>query len=323
MDVRQIAANFSFWKKKGKAKGYTALALVDGGVALAHVSHHKKKPVLTACEFIETPSPFTDIKLLRDRIDALGLNGSSTVGLLDQGAYQLLLVDAPDVPAEEMADALRWRVKDLVGFDVEASNIDYIELPADAYRGRSRMVYAVVAEQAQTDKLAAWIEEIGLSPAVVDIPELALLNLTREHADEEAGLVVFHLGSPSSSVSLLSQQALYFTRTLSYDVRQADMNPHQSSSSAVLELQRSLDYYESQMGKSPCVKLMVLPLQVGETNLMTELRSNLPLEVQSLDLAEQIKSSNPLDIETQQRCLLAIAAASRAPASSASQGGAA
>ena len=72
----------------------------------------------------------------------------------------------------------------------------------------------------------------------------------------------------------------------------------------------------------PLRELMVLPLQVGETNLMTELRSNLPLEVQSLDLAEQIKSSSPLDIETQQRCLLAIAAASRAPAS-ASQGGAA
>lgn len=310
MDVKQIAANFPFLKKKGQAKGLTALALVDGGVALAHVSSGKKS-ALTVCEFIETPSPFTDIKLLRDRIDALGLTGSQTVGLLDQGAYQLLLVDAPDVPDEEMADALRWRVKDLVGFDIENSTIDYIELPEDAYRGRSRMVYAVVAEKSQTERLASWIEELGLAPAVVDIPELALLNITKKLADEEAGLVLFHLGSPSSSVSLLSQEAMYFTRTLSYDVQHADLNPHQSASSAVLELQRSLDYYESQVGKSPCVKLLVLPIQVGETALMTELRSNLPLEVQSLDLVDVVTAEKALNVETQQRCLLAVAAACR------------
>lgn len=313
MDIKQIAAHVPFLKKKGGVKGLTALALVEGGVALAHVSSGKKS-ALTVCEFIETPSPFTDIKLLRDRIDALGLTGSQTVGLLDQGAYQLLLVDAPDVPDDEMADALRWRVKDLVGFDIEHSTIDYIELPEDAYRGRSRMVYAVVAEKSQTERLASWIEELGLTPSVVDVPELALLNITKEFADEEAGMVVFHLGSPSSSVSLLSQEAIYFTRTLSYDVQHADLNPHQSASSAVLELQRSLDYYESQVGKPPCVKLLVLPIQVGETPLMTELRSNLPLEVQSLDLVDAVTSDKSLDVETQQRCLLAIAAASRGPA---------
>ncbi|MGB0468368.1 MAG: hypothetical protein ACPGF7_12675 [Pontibacterium sp.] len=311
MDVRRISAQLPFLKKKRRTKGLTALALVDGGVALAHVSHRKKKVILTACEFIETPTPFTDIKLLRERVDALGLTGSETVGLLDQGAYQLLLVDAPDVPPEEMAGALRWRVKDLVGFDAEAATIDYIELPDDAYRGRSRMVYAVVAEQTQSDRLTSWIEEIGLTPAVVDVPELALLNITKNLMDDEAGLVIFHLGTPSSSVSLLSAGALYFTRSLSYDVVQAQRDPYPAAGSAVLELQRSLDYYESQVGKPPCVKLHVLPMQTGETALMTELRSNLPLDVELLDLAEVLPCEQPLGIELQQRCLLAIAAAFR------------
>lgn len=313
MDLKRISASFPFLKKKSGAKGLTALAVVDGGVALAHVSDVQKKPTLTVCEFIETSSPFSDTRLLRERIDVLGLSGSQTVGLLDQGAYQLLLVDAPDVPPEEMAGALRWRVKDLVGFDIEDAIIDYIELPEDAYRGRSRMVYAVVAEQSQTDRLTAWVEEVGLTPAVVDVPELALLNITKHLANEVSGLVVFHLGSPSSSVSLLSEEALYFTRTLSYDVQQTDHNPHQFASSAVLELQRSLDYYESQVGKPPCIKLHVFPLQVGETALMTELRSNLPLDVETLDLSEIVASAQPLDSTLQQRCLLAIAAAFRAP----------
>lgn len=310
MDVKQIAANFPFLKKKGKAKGLTALALVEGGVALAHVTSGNQ-PELVACEFIETPSPFSDIKVLRDRIDALGLSGSRTVGLLDQGAYQLLLVDAPDVPDEEMADALRWRVKDLVGFDIECSKIDYIELPEDAYRGRSRMVYAVVAEQFQTERMASWIEALGLTPTAIDVPETALLNITKDMADEEAGLVVFHLGAPASNVSLLSQQAIYFTRSLSYDVNLADRNPYEAASTAVLELQRSLDYYESQVGKPPCVKLVILPMQFGETPLTRALRSNLPLEVDTLDLSSVVTSSKRLDAEIQKRCLLAIAAAYR------------
>ncbi|MGB0733516.1 MAG: pilus assembly protein PilM [Pontibacterium sp.] len=317
MKLKSLLSMFAPPSYRKRSAGLTAVVAVDDGVAIAHMVERTNGSELTHCEFIKTASPQNDIKLLRERIDALGLTGSHAVGLLNEEAYQLLLVDAPDVPAEEMAEALRWRVKDLVGFDVDEALIDYVELPSDAYRGRSKMVYAVVADAALVDKETAWLLELGLKPKVIDIPELALLNATQRLASDARGVAIFNLGSPSSTVSLISDQALYFTRTLSYDAKVAAQQPHIHADSAVLELQRSLDYYESQVGKPPCAKLYVLPIQEDETSLLNALRASLPLDVRFFDFTKVISSKVDLTPGLQKSCLMAIVAALRPMSNSA------
>ena len=138
-------------------------------------------------------------------------------------------------------------------------------------------------------------------------PELALLNLTEDLADSEAGLAVFYLGERSSSINLLSDAALYLSRQLSYNKSASPEN----ASGAVLELQRSLDYYESQVGKPPCVRLMVMPLQPDTAPLMEELRQNLHLDIYSLNLNNLLTCNEHLSDELQQSVTIAAAAALR------------
>jgi len=57
------------------------------------------------------------------------------------------------VPAEELAEALRWRVKDLITFPVAEAIIDAFLLPEDSARGTSRMAYAVVAQRKNIEAL--------------------------------------------------------------------------------------------------------------------------------------------------------------------------
>ena len=308
-------ALLSLFKKKAQASGLTSVVFTNEGVAFAHASS-KSGSEITLCEFVDSKSPFDESKRFREFIDSRALDDTRTVIVLPRDAYQVLLVDRPDVPDDELADALRWKVKDLINFDVEQALIDFIELPDDAYRGRSRMVYAVAAQQDKVDPLIDWCRDIGLEPAIVDVPEFALLNLTEDLADSEAGLAVFNVGTQSSAINLLSDMALYFTRSLSYHEGAAA----ESASAAVLELQRSLDYYESQIGKPPCVRLMVMPMMTDDDPLLNELRYNLALDIHSLNLENLVSTSLELSIELQRKTTVAIAAALRHESTTVAEG---
>jgi len=298
----------ALFKKKTAAKGITSVVFNSDGVSLAHVQDTSTQPELTFCEFVSSSSPFQEPHRFSEIISQNGLQGSRALIVLPESCYQLHLVERPEVPDDELADALRWRIKDMISFDIDKTVIDYIELPEDAYRGRSRMIYAVAALRDEIDKRTQWCESIGLTPVIVDVPELALLNLTEDLADSEAGLAVFFLGDDSSSINLLSDASLYFTRHLSY----SKSAPSENAGAAVLELQRSLDYYESQVGKPPCVRLLVMPLQSDDTPLMNELRQNLYLDIHSLNLNNLVASSEPLSDQLQQSVTVAVAAALRA-----------
>jgi len=79
-----------------------------------------------------------------------------------------------------------------------------------------------------------------------------------------------------------------------------------------LDLQRSMDYYESQIGKPPCTKVVVLPLQSDDSEIMQVLRANVGAEITSIDLNEIVNSKEPLNHDVQENCLLAISGAMHA-----------
>lgn len=297
----------SLFKKKTATSGITSVVFTDEGVAIAHVKNSSTEPELSYCEFVPTLKPLLEPNRFSELVNQHHLQNSQALVVLPESCYQLHLLERPEVPDEELVEALRWRVKDMTTFDIEKSVIDYIELPEDSYRGLKRMIYAVVALQDEVDKRVQWCQDIGLELAIVDVPELALLNLTEDLADSEAGLAVFYLGERTSSINLLSDASLYFTRQLSYHKGA----PAENAGGAVLELQRSLDYYESQVGKPPCVRLMVMPLQADDTPLMNELRNNLHLDIYSLNLNNLVSANEEMSESLQQSATIAVAAALR------------
>ncbi len=274
------------------------------GVALA-VNHLRDgAPHLETVAFIEQAQPLTNSKVIAEYLSEHRLTDVPVSLVLQEGEYQLLLIEAPDVPVDELKDALLWRVKDLIQFNPEDAYLDYIELPDDAYRGRGKMIYVVVAERTLIDQRVDWLDALGVSAVAIDIPELALLNVTESLCAEEMGTAVLFLEEDRSNLTMLSGSALYLARGLSY-------SPFNQVENTVLDIQRSMDYFESQIGKPPCVRILILPLQVGETPLLMELRNNLSADVQSLDLADVVGSDEPLRVDLQQVCLIAIAASLR------------
>ncbi len=293
-----------FRKKNNRSKGLAAVHLLPEGVALACVSLSGTQRKLTATAFLSVSDPLSNPSKVAAAVTDAGMDDSRCSMVLSPGEYQLVLIEAPEVPKEELKEALLWRVKDMIQYSTEDAVIDYIELPEDAFKGRGKMLYVVAADRKVIEKRISWLESVGLVPVCIDVPEMALLNIAEELSESEAGTAVLYLSDKQSVINMMSSGSLYLSRALSYS-HSAQID------NAVLDLQRSMDYFESQIGKPPCMRIIVMPLQVGETPLMMELRNSLGADVQSLDLSEIIESDEPLTIDLQQRCFISIAAALR------------
>src|SRR5438270_14007940 len=57
----------------------------------------------------------------------LSLGGYQCATLLAAGDYQIVVVDAPNVPRDELKSAIRWRVKELRDFHVDGPTIDVLD----------------------------------------------------------------------------------------------------------------------------------------------------------------------------------------------------
>lgn len=300
-------ALISLFGNKKKGRGRVGLSLNESGLAMAHYDDGQPDPL--RCQQVDQCGLDTP-ELLKSAVAEWDVSGCNTSWVLSAKDYSLLLVEAPAVSDAEMADALRWKVKDMVPFDVTEAVVDYFAVPEDAYRGRSRMLYAAVIEKPVAERIEALTKAADLVLDTIEIPELALLRL-KALEGETLATAVLGLQSPSSFVSLVCDNDLYLTRQVdtSAELISPDVDDIETrAGNMALDLQRSLDYYESQIGKPPCIRLLLCPLQPGETPLLGQLRYNLAVELVQLDLGEYFRCEPPLTPTLQSQVMLAVAA---------------
>ena len=191
----------------------------------------------------------------------------STVSVLDPGGYHLLLVEAPDVPAEELRAAVRWRIKDLIDFHIDDAVIDVFEMPRHARGGANRMMYAVTAKAEFVKQQIELIESAGLKLDVIDIPELALRNVATLLETEERGTAFLHLGDRRSTLLLVRQGVLYLTRhveTGALTLADAGELRRELVAGLALEVRRSLDYFESHYEQTSIPQLYTSGLESAD-----------------------------------------------------------
>jgi MSHA biogenesis protein MshI len=83
-------------------------------------------------------------------------------------------------------------------------------------------------------------------------------------------------------------------------------------SSLVLEVQRSMDYYESQFGEGAVSRLMMIPVGTAATASLTQYaEENLTVPVGLYDLSEWVDGVDRVSSEEILRCLPALGGALR------------
>ncbi|QEY14765.1 MSHA biogenesis protein MshI [Cellvibrio sp. KY-GH-1] len=281
------------------------------GVAFAHIQRlATQQPLLAHCDFLPVEQGIAPADLLRARLTKLGLLGVPCNLVMGSGNYQLILGEAPKVPQEELAEALRWRVKDLVQFPIAEAIIDAFFLPEDSARGGNRMAYAVIAQRRQVEAQVGLARAGGLELKNIDIPELVLRNLAETCCDTKRGVAIVKLQQGGGSLQIIRDGNLYLSRqfSLSYNAGLLDDLP---GDALVLELQRSLDYFERQMRQVPPSHVYLCGENVTADKITEDIRRSVAVSINLLNLEIGLQLAEGIPEHSLSLCLHAIGAALR------------
>lgn len=282
-------------------------------VVIAHVENREGAPHLLNCRSAPIDSEESAPRVLSRLVKDLALEGKPCNFVLAAQDYQLHLIEAPEVEESELRAAARWKVKDLLDMKPEEVVIDFFRVPQQAYRGRE-MVYVVAVARTRILALVSMLEESGLVVDSIDIPELALRNLASQFIGDANGVAFMDLRSSGSMMNITRSGDLYLSRRINSKLDSNIMqSPNWDATKArlVIEIQRSLDYYENQMGLPPISTLVLVQRRSDGVALANTLSELLTTRVEVLDLEEWLSSDIRLPPELQQLASLAIAATLR------------
>jgi MSHA biogenesis protein MshI len=299
------------WLQKNKkpAQGLLGLELSPDGIALAHVLRAPGKPAqLLRCAF-RAALPAAQAAELKSMVAEFALAGTPVNLLLHPSQYQLLLLECPDVPAEELRDAMRWKIKEQISEPIEQVLVDAFALPADAYRGRSRMAYCVVLAKSRVEAWVSLLKQAGLELHSIDITEMAFRNLGLQVGAEGVNLALLRLRSSEGLIAVQQGAELYMARRIEQGLDQAS----QDFTGLTLEIQRSLDYFESQLGKGYINRLLLIPMKREGTQALKVLSEGLAVNLQALSLPDLFAGQAAAEVDERQQayCFAAVGAALR------------
>jgi MSHA biogenesis protein MshI len=279
------------WSKKGRSHpGWVALAVTERDIRCVHGHYDgsgSPEVVRLAAEPIDDPED------LAKSAKNLDVADRQCITVLRPGDYQLLVLDAPNVPPEELRAAIRWRIKDMIDYHVDDATVDVLDIPVDkTASGRTRSMFAAAARNDIIQSCVEKFQGAGVPLSVIDIPETAQRNLASLYEDKGRGVAMLHLGEESGLLTVSYAGELYLSRRLEIPLsaltRDDDAQQRNDCFQRVLlELQRTLDHLERQFPWVIVTKLLLAP-EPTETGLGEFLRSNLDIGVVPVDLRDKI-----------------------------------
>ena len=211
------------------------------------------------------------------------------INLLAANEYQLLSVEAPNVPADELKTAIRWRLKDMLDFHIDDVTIDVLDVPQDKNAtSHNHAMYAVAARNQVIEQRQTLFSDAKIALRVIDIPEMAQRNISALLEPEGRGVALLSFNAEGGLFTVSYGGELYLSRRIdvtALQLTQSDMEQKTACHERVtLELQRSLDHFERQYHYITLAKLIIAPLASEAAGLHAYLAENLHMPVTPLDM---------------------------------------
>jgi MSHA biogenesis protein MshI len=183
--------------------------------------------------------------------------------------YQLLQLDRPAVEDAELNQALQWSVKEQLFSEFELA-IDYFDPPASSSNGKK--VNVVALGEREVVEIRNGILKAGLNLDNIGVEELATCNLV-EYTDD-AVIILKQEDGGQLGLSIVKRNQLFFSRRLRGYESLESLSQEELKMGVVdnlsLEIQRSMDYFESQLRQAP-VKKVYLSLDTIHQQLLEQL----------------------------------------------------
>jgi MSHA biogenesis protein MshI len=251
-----------WFSKATQRSGLLAVAIEPEAIKFAHVQHAGERPHVTHWGSVAS-DPSDQASSLQSGAKEHGFGRTPCTTLLEPADYQILLVEPPKVPPDELRAAIRWKIKDLIEYHIDDATVDVFEVRAEGEaKGAAKAMYAVATPNEVVQKRIALFQEASVPLKVIDIPEMAQRNVAAlfESPDKAAAMLAFSPWGGLLTISIHGE--LLLARRLevtSVQLGQREHGDHYRERVAT-EITRSLDMFERQRLSVGVGKLLLAPL---------------------------------------------------------------
>lgn len=207
----------------GRAQQRNGLVIAWDGQALAHVQAHRSGPETFRVERFgverlgsDSPDAFAR------RLAGLGFKGLAAQAMLRPAQYQMLQIEAPAVPPEELRTAARWQIRDMVSQHVDDLTLDVLKVGDEQVRATGSL-FVVAAANAEIRSVMQTAQALRCEVGVIDIHDLAQRNLQSAQArrmglNGRAHAAVVILNDSQALLTICAHGELFYTRRIDLGV---------------------------------------------------------------------------------------------------------
>lgn len=263
----------------------------EHGVYCAAIKLGVTRPKVLCCEYHASTklSSAALEKICRE----IGFLDQPLIVVLPLVDYQILLVDAPVVPEDELKTAIRWKIKDALNFHVDDATVDVLKIPKYGVE-RTQSLYAIAANNQTIKQRIELFERAKQTLKVIDVHETAQRNVACLFEKDELAVALLAIDEQGGLLTFTAGGELYLSRRIEISagqLREVDERLLQQVLNRIeLELQRSLDYFDRQHHHLQLGLLLVCA--ASQTRLVSFLVEKLYVKVMALDLAEVMDISD-------------------------------
>lgn len=206
-----------------RAQQRNGLVIAWDGQALAYVQAQRVGPQTYRIERLGVERPGADgPEAFARRLAGLGFKGLAAQAMLRPSQYQLLQIDAPAVPPEELRTAARWQIRDMVSQHVDDLTLDVLKVGDDQVRATGSL-FVVAAANAEIRAVMQTAQALRCEVGVVDIHDLAQRNLQTAHARhlgraDGAHAAVAIVNDSQALLTICAHGELFYTRRIDLGV---------------------------------------------------------------------------------------------------------
>ncbi|TCS71892.1 MSHA biogenesis protein MshI [Sulfuritortus calidifontis] len=258
--------------------------------------------------FVLHEVPVATADVLGRLADEAGLRKSPLIALLPPDSYQVLMLESPTVPEDELRSAVRWKLKDMLDYHIDDAVFDLLKVPGGG-GARLSYLYAVTVPAQAVRELIALYRASGLGLEVIDVDETAQRHIAARLEPPGYAVGLLHVHGERGLLTFTFEGELVLARRI--DLRGVPQD--EVAERVVLEVQRSVDYFDRQFHALPMSRLYLAPMADGE-ELYRQLHENLSLPVERLDLGLIFDFNSHADLQrpaTQAQVFHALGAAMR------------
>lgn len=226
---------------------------------------------------------------LADLISQHSLKGECHL-ILSNGQSQIVQVEKPTVPDEEINGAIKWQIKDLINIDPDNMVVDYFDGPILA--GGVEKINVVCTQRSDLVELVTTLNNDKLTVTSITTEEFAFASLIPIQSD--AVLMVCQQPNEEINLLIIKDGHLFFSRRLrglsQISSKTEDELAMGIIDSLSLEIQRSTDYFERQLKQSPIRAIEVIVPIAHEAFLARKLAENTNVEVKLLTMPDSFEN---------------------------------